>query len=427
MVADTPAPIEDIVDQHFEGASLLWLQREVAATASSCRLKDLVEIDDRLEAHIDGLRLAGDGGWALYKDRLDHDEPGTVFAAGIIAFESGDAEKIETVVNVSNKSQRAFRAITCALGWLEKEHFKSIIVGLVSHTSRQYRSIGIAACGERRANPRAYLNKTIESTTLFLKIVSLKAAGELKRADLLPALVDHFNHEEPACRFEAIRSAILLGDRSKLSDLSSYVLGQTRYTLPAAQIAFRLVDGPTTLKWLKALYSIPEQRHFMLTCAGITGNPSYIPMLIKQMRTPQLARAAGDAFSVITGIKLSEAKLVGELPEVFTTDPNDDADDDTRDGTEDYPGTENIKMDQDEGLDWPSPDLVTKWWEHNSAAFPPGIRFLAGSPITPEHCVQVLKTGHQRDRGAAALELALSHPEAIFFNTRSQASRQLRK
>ena len=49
--------------------------------------------------------------------------------------------------------------------------------------------------------------------------------------------------------------------------------------------------------------------------------------------------------------------------------------------------------------------LQETWWEKNN--FRAGARYLVGKPITVEHCQQVLNTGFQRQRRAAALELAL--------------------
>ena len=54
--------IESIVTQHAEEAAFLWLLREGAVDAPHYSLKDLVEHDSRVEAHLDGLRVAGEAG-----------------------------------------------------------------------------------------------------------------------------------------------------------------------------------------------------------------------------------------------------------------------------------------------------------------------------------------------------------------------------
>lgn len=408
---NTPV-IEIIVDQYFYEAAFLWSQRDAAATAINYFHPDLAFLDERVEADIDGLRVAGDSGWGLCEAGLDPEDPGTLFVAAIIAFESGERDKIDVLVDASTQSRAAFRAVVSALGWMNNERFKSLITGMVSDKSRPYRRLGIAACGIRRVNPRAYLDQAANSGDIFLKSLAFKAIGELKRSDLLPQLQKHFHDEDHACRFEAARSALLLGDLSAMDTLNAFVQSQSEYTLPAMQIALRLVDGATARNWLKAMSSDPRQRRKVLIGIGIAGDPVYVPMLIKQMANPEMARAAGDAFSMITGADLVEENLEGEWPEGFEAGPDDD------------PENEDVDMDQDEDLSWPDAGLVARWWADNKEALPAGNRFLAGSLISTEHCSHVLQYGSQRHRLAAALELALASPEAPFVNTRKPGHRQ---
>jgi hypothetical protein len=55
-----------------------------------------------------------------------------------------------------------------------------------------------------------------------------------------------------------------------------------------------------------------------------------------------------------------------------------------------------------------------------------GTRYLAGLPITEENCRHVLIHGYQRQRMAAALELALMNPGQPLFETRAPGFRQQR-
>ena len=152
----------------------------------------------------------------------------------------------------------------------------------------------------------------------------------------------------------------------------------------------------------------------MLTGVGFTGEPAYIPMLIKQMEKPDLARVSGGAFTLITGVDLYLESLAGEPPEGFDAGPNDDPTDD------------NVEMDIDEDLPWPNATLVRNWWENNKGSFVMGTRYLAGQAVSPAHCKLILGDGMQSQRYAAALELALSQPDAPWFNTLAPGSRQLR-
>lgn len=412
MCAADTVDMLDPARQHFDRTAKSWSRRDVAANSADCSLEKLVSLDERVESHIGDLRASGKQAWTTCENGLERGSPGSVFAASIIAFESGDEENIERVVNASGNSQSAFRETISALGWLDGTHFRSQIRDLVEAKSWQYRSLGIAACALRRINPRAYLNKAAETSNLFLKIRTFKAAGLLKRVDMLPVLQENFQNAVPACRFEAARSALLLGDRSALKTLGDFVISRSKQTLPAMQVALRAADSQTALEWLKTQSRNPKRRREMLTGTCIVGSTSYIPMIIRQMQVPDLARAAGDAFTVITGINLDEAGLAGTRPDDYEFKP---------DANDEDCGSE---QDPDEGLTWPDAGLVATWWEQNSESFAPNTRLLAGASITTDHCVQILRNSNQRDRQAAALELALARADATYFNTRAPGHRQ---
>ena len=81
-------------------------------------------------------------------------------------------------------------------------------------------------------------------------------------------------------------------------------------------------------------------------------------------------------------------------------------------------------MDPDEGFDWPDPAKCAKWWSVNKGRFNAGTRYLCGKPMTPESLRDVLKNGYQRQRAAAALELAIREPGKPLFEVRAPGFRQ---
>jgi len=402
--------IESIVGLHFEEAAFLWTQRELVARSPGSSLADLVAVDERLESHVDGLRVAGEPGWSACEEGLNPDDPGALFVCAVLAFESGVKDRIEKVVVASNESRPAFSAAVSALGWMNTQRFNALIGSLVTTSSRRYRRLGIAACGIRRVNPRGYLDQAVNSSDLYLRTRALRTAGELKRVDLLPLVKTHLQHEDDACRFEAVRTACLLGDRSALNTLGTFVLSNSEFTLPALQVALRLADGQTAKNWLKAMSQNAELVRAMLTGVGFTGDPVYVPMLIKQMENPVLARLSGGSFSLITGADLDAENLAVEQPGDFASGPNDD------------PADDNTDMDMDDELPWPNAPLVGQWWQQHMGNFAVGTRYLAGKPVSPDHCMTVLSTGKQLHRTAAAMELALSRPDAQWFNTLAPGS-----
>jgi uncharacterized protein (TIGR02270 family) len=132
------------------------------------------------------------------------------------------------------------------------------------------------------------------------------------------------------------------------------------------------------------------------------------------MSNDALARAAGEAFSLITGADLARLGLERTPPDDFESGPNDD------------PNDPDISMDPDDGLPWPDQALVERWWTANAPRFPAGARFFVGTPVTREHCIDVLKNGYQRQRILAAHYLCLLEPGTPLFNTSAPAWRQQR-
>src|SRR2546426_1396977 len=116
-------PVEEwqqsrVLSQHAEGASFLWILRNGAVVAPHYGLADLAKLDQRVQANLEGLRIAGEGGWEICKEALSAKGPGEVFAAAVLAFESGDNDRLETVFEVGAAPQECSRGLASALGWL---------------------------------------------------------------------------------------------------------------------------------------------------------------------------------------------------------------------------------------------------------------------------------------------------------------------
>lgn len=413
-----------IIEQHAEEAAFLWLQRDAAIGAPNYSLDDLAKLDNRVDAHLDGLRIAGVGGWEICENALEMEEAGEVFAAAMLAFEYGDGEKIDKVVSIGSKSPELFRGLVSALGWQNNEHLNAILPSLLNANSLQYQRVGIAASAIHRIDPGHALTSALESSDLFLRARALRAVGELKRGDLLPVLRQHFQSEDVACRFWSAWSALLLGDQSALEPLKGFVTLDSPYLGRTLQILLRAMGSPNAQNWLTELAQQLSQQstnatteqleivRFVLIGAGIVGDPAYIPTLIQQMETPELARAAGDAFTMITGVDLAYEDLEGEWPEGFEAGPTENPED------------EDVEMDPDEDLPWPDPVLIQKWWGEHERHFQIGTRYLVGKPINQQQCHQVLKSGTQTQRAATALELALMQPNNPLFEVRAPGFRQ---
>jgi uncharacterized protein (TIGR02270 family) len=144
----------------------------------------------------------------------------------------------------------------------------------------------------------------------------------------------------------------------------------------------------------------------------VLGDPAFIPWLIEQMAIAEQARVAGEAFTMITRVDIAYEDLEGEWPAGFAAGPTEDPEDD------------NVALDPDEDLPWPKPEAIDIWWKNHQGQFRAGTRYLLGKPMSREGLRDVLRNGRQRQRAAAALELAIRQPGQPLFEVRAPGFRQ---
>jgi uncharacterized protein (TIGR02270 family) len=205
----------------------------------------------------------------------------------------------------------------------------------------------------------------------------------------------------------------LLGDRDEaLKFLKTLVTSESPFRENALNLTLRVMDNTSTQNWLKEMSQQPDWLRYTVIGAGVAGDPVRIPWLIEHMEVPELARVAGESFTMITGVDIAYEDLEGEWPKGFEAGPTEEPED------------EDVEMDSDEDLPWPEPKLIREWWDSNANAFRNGTRYLLGQPISPEHLQEALRKDFQRQRAAAALELAILQPGQPLFEVRAPGFRQ---
>jgi uncharacterized protein (TIGR02270 family) len=404
--------IAEIVSQHVEEAAFLWLLRSNAVGAPHYTLKDLAKLDERVEAHLDGLRVAGEPGWELCKAALGNEEAGEVFAASVMAFESGGDARIQAVLDVVMAKPELINGIVSALGWCSMEQASPPIQRFLSSQLHLHRQIGLAGYAVHRVDPKHVLTQAVTSRNLALRARALKAVGELGRKDLVGAVKENLKVEDEQARYWAAWSGALLGEPAAILVLRQFVESGHSKRESACAMALRRMSVPEGQSWLKALASNPSTLRLAVQAAGVSGDPANIPWLIQQMVNPMLARVAGESFTYITGIDLAYDDLDTDKPEGFEAGPTENPED------------ENVEMDADEDLPWPNTQLIEKWWFTHRIEFTNGMRYLLGKPMTIDSLKEALKNGKQHQRRAAAIELAIRQPGTALFNCSAPGFRQ---
>jgi uncharacterized protein (TIGR02270 family) len=406
--------VPELVGLHAQEAAFLSSHREHVVTAPHTRLAHLSTHDERLAAHIDGIAVAQDFDARIAVSALDLPGTGEVFLATVNAL-AARAANLSELFAVAQSSPAARRGFISAFGWVSAPLLAGTVSVLLTHTDPFRNLVGIAACALHRVDPGHALDAAIASADARLRARALRCAGEVGRRDKLPACLEHLTAEDAECTFSAACSAVLLGDRgAALQSLRRLALAQSPYQKRALRLLLQAIDISSAHELLQELAQHGVDARTLIQATGVTGAPFYVPWLIQRMENPELSRVAGEAFSFITGVDLAYTGMERARPENVDFGPNDD------------PNDPAVAMDEDESLPWPDAIKIAPWWNANKQRFPEGMRHFIGKPLSREHCIEVLKSGYQRQRIAAAQYLCLLNPGTPLFNIAAPAWRQKR-
>lgn len=409
--------IQNISDLYYDNIKFLFLQRESIIRGCDYSLHDLLEYDNRVDANFEGLKVSGQAGWELCSESLNPGQGETAFPLAFCAFASDREEWINKVVALAEQSDQSIRPIVASLGWIDGNKARAEVQKFLNSDNPAHQKIAVGASSILRLDIGPELLKFLTATDPFLRARALRMAGELGRKDCLWQLQSALEDSDESCRFWAAWSLALLGDRSNSSTsvLADFVENIGLYADKAASIAGRTLNHASIRTLHKRLADSEKTSRLAIKLSGACGDPALVFWLIEQMSKPEMARLAGDAFTMITGAKIIDTEFEGIRPEGFQSGPTDDPED------------PNVEMNQDEFLPWPDQDRVKSWWEGKKNAFNNGVRYLMGQPINEENLNQVLMAGTQNIRNAAAIEKSILTPCHSLFNTSAPAWRQMRE
>jgi uncharacterized protein (TIGR02270 family) len=407
------AIIPIVVQQHVDDAAILYSTRSALLGSPHTKLHHLRRFDDRLAAHLEGLAIAGEQAKPMCQAALEQGAAGPAFVAAIRALENQDTQWLKQLMALADAVPACRAGLTSAFGWSEPTRLQGVVAELLDAGTGAERAIGIAACAMHRIDPNLGPARRLEDADPLARARAYRAAGELGKREFLSRLAAATHDEDPACQQWAAWAAVLLGDRQEgLERLSVAARQEGPFRSRAFQLSLLAMTAPRAHEHLRALAQDAAQIRWLVRGAGLVGDPTYLPWLMKHMSDVKLARLAAESFSLITGADLSLLDLERKPPAGIDAGPNDD------------PNDANVALDEDDGLPWPDAERVEHWWSQNSSRFVAGQRYFVGAPVTREHCIEVLRTGYQRQRILAAHHLCLLEPGSVLFEWRAPAWRQ---
>ncbi|MGI6853621.1 HEAT repeat domain-containing protein [Mesorhizobium sp. 1B3] len=306
----------DIVRQHAEEAAFFWAQRDMLMTEDPPDVEVVAGIDKRLEANLDGLRIAGPAAWpfivAAYED---FPEKGELFLFTWMAIEQADKERIAEAVEFG----RAFSGDACglvgALAWHRAETIGPLVREWIGAADAFKRFLGVSACIEHGVDPKQLLVRLVRDPDARARAAGLRLAGKLNRTDVIEELAAALQDTDEKARFWAAWALTELGSGDLATpELRRVAAANGPEALTALRAAIKASPDKHVRAWMGGLLKTPETASIAVRGAGMLGDKTILQWLIHQMRNPVLAPAAGAA--------LLELFPEARDADLFTTEPS---------------------------------------------------------------------------------------------------------
>ena len=422
--------INGLVFRHAQDAAFYWKQRSSNSYSPLLNFERLQHFDGLLNAHLNGLRAAGKDGWEIALKNLRRwRTAGECFVASVLMLERSDAERFELIWQiVQSDTEAMLEGLVSALAWCRPQQTQPWLNAWLAQSSEpQLKAVALRVYGLCRSLPNIELMPFFDADEIEVRAAVAELVGRLRWHQYAPQVQALLRDEALQVRSSAALALPFLAINS-LTALQRCVQEQNalaqnqrglRKQLSEEQ-ALKLVrmlgicmplSDPMSDTILSQLISLPTRQ--LLTLLAFQGDPNKLPYLISHCANPALARLAGWAISIITGLDLEEHGLAQAAPQ------------------EAKPSAQSERLrpisDPDTGLAWPNLAALQVWWQVQQSQLGQSAQakyIWGGSVSDAAHCLRVLAQGSQAARYAAAQGLALHDRRWPLFEIRAASNMQ---
>ncbi|QSN64237.1 TIGR02270 family protein [Caballeronia sp. M1242] len=393
-----------VVEEHATEAAFLWRLREKAVRAPQYRLRHLAKLDMRLLAHLRGLQVAGRHGWRAAQTLLGDVSPGAMFVATFVAYSRSDGEEMHKLLLLALAEPALEPALRAGLAWLDEAVLTPVLIRLTRAAQASHRRIALAVASARRNMVAVQIAQAAGDADPALRARAMRSVGEMGDRSGLTLVRAGLRDADPACRFWAAWSMALLGDPAGAPALIDVIMTDIDRRAAALETAVRCSEQGCARDVIRELAASRDGLRDAIRAAGALGDPAVVPWLLDHLDDALHARAAGEAFSTLTGADLEYLDLDRDPPpNAETSEPEEDS------------------------LRWPDPAATRAWWMQQRERFVAGRRYLCGELISADATRTVLRDGFQRQRAAASIELVRAAGASPMFPVHERADWQRRR
>src|SRR5688572_12210468 len=297
--------IPGLLERHYEELAFLWGQRGAALGSQAYTLREFLELEERIEAHAQGLLIGGEAVAPLVTEGLSAEERPVAFAAAYALLKQGAAEPLRAVVE----------AVLSAKGPQLDGLCDALVVAGPARVIGELRASASTAPPPVQAgiewvttwrNPSdresARLDALLKHENPAVRATAWQAAS-FKISARPPALYDAgLRDADAAVRGHAMLAAAW-GRYAPLLTHCRSLAARTAIEHLDAIALLAILGKPEDFRLISAVAKNPAMGPTRLALLGTFGHPEGIDQLLRDMRNPDpaTAAAAGAAFTKITG------------------------------------------------------------------------------------------------------------------------------
>ncbi len=413
-----PRTVPPMLAQHAQDAAFYWSLRDTSEQAQHITLAKLAEMESIMNAHLDGLLVAGAAGMATAETALERWRgAGEMFVCFYLAAagqQHSSAEKL--LAQVENRPDTLLRGLISALASLPA----AVAAHWISHCSKPDSSAvqqvaALRACALLGISPLGALPSSTAPSHIALHFASpspfVRAAACRALANLNPtanlsdglrmlqgALIDaelivraeaaiaiaNYGQPQPTELWQCVSTQALVHEQATgwyRKQAQRRLLRWTRHL--ACQVAHGNSHIPQLLERLPARLALCFVLHH--------ADPHYLPFVLDKLEHSDTRRYAAWVWQSMTGCDVLAHGLTLE-DEVQTSD-----------STQLF---NQEQIDASNGMPRPNPQAIRA----HPATYPRQGKILLGQPMSTNHALHMLETAPQALRAIAATHLAYGYP-----------------
>lgn len=394
-----------MVDEHLDELAFLLHLRESLIPFSRLDVRELVGLDRRIAAHIQGLLLRETRSWdrllALITARPTKDR---LRMAGVVALNAGSSKAIGDYLRWLDNGPANAPFADEVVRWVSPRHRARALTGLgkVGDSSDFARAIWIELANLDGTFPQDW--SIMVEQLLALTAAAPHTARALSRvstSDGLLSLQFLVDHRDGEVRAGALCALMALGNQDAASRVWGLQDVTTSFSTSLYLRAFLRSPAAGSELRLAQLWDIGcKEASVLAICAS--GRRALLPPLVKIMNDPTVARLAGRVFELMSGHVTTQPSI-----DNLSAEPSN--------GNRAY-----------EHLRPPDPKAAAEWLAGPGQALPEHEPLIGGLVRTDGLCLEALRHGDCTSRYLFSEVLSVCRPDLVDLDIRAPMYEQLR-